>query len=114
MQEDLEKYRNDFAIIRETATQVIKDFNVVGFEITFSGNELAAYEELKNQIEPVLRVLFNKNSAQFQNLLYRIDLEEIFFKEALSNFDQLDFFSTLSERILQREFQKVLTRRFYS
>ena len=114
MQGNLEKYRNDFAIIRETAEQVIKDFNVVGFEITFSGNELSAYEELKGQIEPVLKELFHKNPSQFQNLLYRIDLEERFLNKAIQNTAPVNFSSTLAELVLQREFQKVLTRRFYS
>ncbi len=114
MQENLEKYRQDFAIIRETAAQLIKDFNVVGFEVTFSGNELVAYDELKHQIEPVLLDLFRKSPSQFQSLLYRIDLEEKYLKDALNNFESIDFSSKLAEIVLQREFQKVLTRRFFS
>ncbi|TAH41090.1 MAG: hypothetical protein EYC69_08930 [Bacteroidetes bacterium] len=114
MQEYLEKYRHDFAIIRETAAQLIKDFNVAGFEVTFSGNELTAYEELKNQIEPVLYDLFRNNLSQFQSLLYRIDLDERLLSDTLKNSEGSSFSSTLAELVLNREFQKVLTRRFYS
>lgn len=114
MQQDLDKYRFDFEIVRETAAQVVKDFSVAGFEIYFSGNELLAYEELKKQIEPVLQNLFYKDPGQFQNLLYRIDIDEKKLKNLLLDPDTNKVLESLSELILQREFQKILTRRFYS
>ena len=49
MDQNIEKYRRDLEIIRLTAEQVIKDFQIFGFEIVFSGNEYTAYEELKTQ-----------------------------------------------------------------
>ncbi len=113
-QEDLEKYRSDFAIVRDTATQVMKDFNVAGFKINFSGNELLAYEELKKQITPILWDLFQNQQSQFRNLLYRIDINENHFKRLLQNVDPSAIAESLADLVLQREFQKVLTRRFFS
>ena len=49
-----EKYRNDLSIIRETAKQISRDFNINGFEIIFSGNTHHAFEEFKLQIKPLL------------------------------------------------------------
>ena len=113
MQSDLEKYRYDFKIIRETAAKVMKDFNMTGFEITFSGNELLAFDELKEQIIPILSDLYKNQSGQFQNLLYRVDIAESRFAKLLVGPDPNTFYSSVADLILQREFQKVLTRRFY-
>ncbi len=114
MQGDLEKYRRDFAIVRETAAQIIKDFNMAGFEITFSGNELLAYEELKAQITPILWDLFKSQPSHFQNLLYRIDIDERHFNNFLKVSDPFHFSESIAGLILQREFQKVLSRKYYS
>jgi hypothetical protein len=113
-QEEIERYKTDYAIIRETAAQVIKDFNMAGFNITFSGNELLAFNELKDQIKPVLSALYHDQPGQFRNLLYRIDLDERQLSALLSACDTSRIADVLAERILQREFEKVLTRRFFS
>ncbi len=113
-QNAIEKYKTDFAIIRETAAQVIKDFNMSGIEITFSGNELLAFNELKDQIKPVLSGLYHDQPEHFRNLLYRIDLDERQLTGILSGNKTSSIEDMLAERILQREFEKVLTRRFFS
>ena len=110
----LEKYRHDLAIVRETAAQVMKDFGVLGLEIRFSGDPFSAYEELKEQIAPVLFELFQNDRSRFQSLLYRIDLSEAKFRKLLGEQPHSDFSYNLADMILQREFQKVLTRRFFS
>ena len=73
---DVEKYRHDLEIIRKTAEQIIKDFQIFGFEITFSGNEYTAYDELKSQLTPLLFELYKSDLSTFQSLLYRIDISE--------------------------------------
>ncbi|MBK6446716.1 MAG: hypothetical protein IPQ03_01980 [Bacteroidetes bacterium] len=110
----LEKYRHDLAIVRETAAQVMKDFGVLGLEIRFSGDPFSAYEELKEQIAPVLFELFQNDRSRFQSLLYRIDLSESTFRKLLGENTPSNFSHNLADMILQREFQKVLTRRFFS
>ena len=111
---NIEKYRHDLEIIRLTADQIIKDFELFGREIKFSGNELTAYEELKNQIAPVLAELYQNKASTFQSLLYRIDVSEKKFRELLNESAKTDFKEALAEAIIQREFQKVLTRKFFS
>lgn len=110
----LEKYRHDLAIVRETAAQVMKDFGVLGLEIRFSGDPFSAYEELKEQIAPVLFELFQNDRSRFQSLLYRIDLSESKFRKLLGANEHANFSLNLADMILQREFQKVLTRRYFS
>lgn len=110
---DIEKYRNDLEIIRLTAAQIIKDFDVFGYEIKFSGNEFTAYDELKDQVAPLLLELFQKKSSSFQSLLYRIDITEKTFRSLLEDSGKNDFAERLADAVIQREFQKVLTRKFF-
>jgi len=110
---DLAKYRCDLEIIRLTADQIIKDFGIFGHEIKFSGNELTAYEELKSQIAPLLSNLNAQNLPAFQSLLYRIDISEKKFRELLNASSKNNFSEQLAEAVIQREFQKVLTRKFF-
>jgi hypothetical protein len=111
--EDVEKYRRDLEIIRLTAEQVIKDFGIFGFEIAFSGNEYTAYDELKKQLAPLLFNLYKENRSTFQSLLYRIDISEGQWKKFLQTASE-DIPEKLAALVIEREFQKVLTRKFFS
>lgn len=111
---DIEKYRHDLEIIRLTADQIIKDFEIFGYEIKFSGNEFVAYQELKNQVAPLLLELFQKKTSSFQSLLYRIDINEKSFRKLINESAKNDFAEQLADAVIQREFQKVLTRKFFS
>ncbi len=113
MENTPEKYRKDLEIIRETAAQVIRDLSIHKVEVVFSGNELFAYEELVNQIEPELIEMYRSNRSGFQALLYQIDIPEQDYKRVLKESHASDFAHQLAELIVQREFQKVLTRRFF-
>jgi len=109
-----EKYRHDLAIIRDTANQIIRDMNVDDFEITFSGNEQLAFDELKAQLKPVIGKIYKEDSHTFRLLLYRIDINEKDFKIALAESIGSSFEERIAELIIRREFQKVLTRKFFS
>ena len=109
-----EKYRHDLVIIRETADQVIRDLNIQEFNIIFSGNEHHAFNELKTQLVPVIGKLFKEDSNSFRRMLYRVDINEKDFKKCLSESDSSVFEERVSELIIRREFQKVLTRKYFS
>ena len=107
-----EKYRNDISIIRETAKQISRDFNIDGFEVIFSGDDKNAFEEFKQQISPVLINIYKSDRHAFQSLLYRIDVNERDYKNVLSNSNEFE--TELTELVIRREFQKVLTRKYFS
>ena len=109
-----EKYRYDLEIIRETAEQIVRDFNIKEFEIIFSGNPHNAFVELKIQISPVIQRLFNADKSAFQSLLYRIDISEKDYNKMLSRIHSKEFEEELSELVIRREFQKVITRKYFS
>ena len=113
MDSSLEKYRQDLEIIRETAAQLIRDFSMRKLEIVFSGNELTAYDELLMQVEPLIEEMYKNNRSGFQVLLYQIDISEQSFKKLIASSSPEKFSKRISELIIQREFQKVLTRKFF-
>ena len=113
MDSSLEKYRQDLEIIRETAAQLIRDFSMRKLEIVFSGNELTAYDELLIQVEPLIVEMYKNNKSGFQVLLYQIDISEQSFKKLITSSSPENFSKRISELIIQREFQKILTKRFF-
>jgi hypothetical protein len=111
---DIEKYRYDLEVIRMTAEQVKKDFAIQKMEITFSGNEMNAYEELKSQLIPHLSKMLSGNRSQLMQLLYRIDVPERDWKKVVMMDDENAQTVRLTEIILEREFMKALTRKMFS
>ncbi len=114
MEEIPEKYRNDLAIIRDTVIQINRDINLDGMEVILSGNEQRAFDELKEQLIPIIQKLQKGDRSFFNSLLYRIDINEKDYRAMIQNESDVDFSDKLSELIIRREFQKVLTRRFFS
>jgi hypothetical protein len=105
-----QSYHKRLEFIQKTAAQLIKDFQLHGLEITFSGNAETAYTELSEQVKPIIDDLIMHDSQRFMNLLYSIDLnEKKVINEALHAFD-LDI---LTDQILKRELQKVVTREYF-
>lgn len=109
-----DKYRHDLEVVRNTATQVIKDFGMAGVEIQFSGNAETAYNELLEQALPALKALYQQNPGSFMALLYRIDVEEFKVKKLSDTFSGNEFFAHLAVLVIEREFMKVLIRKLYS
>jgi hypothetical protein len=108
-----EKYRHDLAIIRDTAKQIVRDLNV-DFEFFFSGNEQMAFEELKTQLKPLVEKIYKGDRHSFSLLLYRIDINEKDYKKAISESNVSSFEERIAELIIRREFQKVLTKKYFS
>jgi len=108
---EIEKSRLNEQIIQETADQVIKDFNTFGMEIEFPSDLKFAYNELYNQLKPVIFELMQTNPGRLSALLYQIDVDE---KKMKANTPELfEEHEWISEMILEREFMKVLTRHYF-
>ena len=110
---DLSKYINRLDLIKETADQIIKDFDMFGIEIKFSGNAYNAYEELFDQIEPHIMELIHSNQSKFMGILYRIDLSDEQIKKAVSSNSSEPFSAIATDLIIKRELQKVVIRNHY-
>lgn len=117
---ELQAYYRRVDLINKTAQQIIKDFDWYGMDIKFSGNADNAYHELFNQINSAIEKLLNTNAEKLMEVLYRIDINE----KKVNSFSEDERESEggnkrkvselLTELIIQRELQKVVTRNYFS
>jgi hypothetical protein len=107
-----EEYRHDLQIINETTAQIIRDFQNDDLKIIYSGDNTKAFDELKQQLIPFVRTLM-KNSTALHALLYRVDISEKEFSNAMNDSNKSKD-EIIAELIIRREFKKVLTRKFFS
>ncbi len=110
---DLTPYFNKLDIIKDTAAQIIKDFEMFGMEVKFSGNAYNAYEELFDQIEPHIKKMVDSNRQKFLGILYRIDLSDEQIKKAVNSNSTEPFSVIVTDLIIKRELQKVVIRNHY-
>lgn len=110
---NLSHYFNRLDLIKDTANQIIKDFDMFGLEIKFSGNSFNAYEELFEQIEPHINQLLKSSQQKFMSILYRIDLSDEQIKKAVNENASESFSAIISDLIIKRELQKVVIRNHY-
>ena len=110
---NLSKYINRLDLIKDTASQIIKDFDMFGMEIKFSGNAYNAYQELFEQIEPHINKLIHTNQSKFMSVLYRIDVSELQIKKAVNENTSEPFSDIITDLIIKRELQKVVIRNHY-
>ena len=110
---NISKYINRLDLLQDTANQIIKDFEMFGMEIKFSGNQYNAYEELFNQIEPHIKKLIDNNHQKFMGILYRIDLSDEQIKKAMEQNSFESFSEIITDLIMKRELQKVVIRAHY-
>ena len=111
---DIEPYRLDLELIRETAERIIKDFDLFGFAIIFSGKEDTAYQELSDQLVPVFNNLLKSDRQKLMRMLYIIDISEDKLSSTIKKYSNQKLETVISHLVIERELQKVITRRIYS
>lgn len=111
---ELSPYYSRTDLLEKVVQQVIKDFNWFNFEITFKGREESPYQELYNQILPLIDEMLNDDYPKLMAILYRIDLDEEFLNRKLKESEQSDTHEVITDLILKRELQKVIIREVYS
>ncbi len=114
MIKDLSIYHNQLAFIEATARQIQKDFQLYGEEIIFQGNHTTAYDELYEQILPIISRMLNLDSSRFFALLYAIDVNEQKVKGLVFGEEEIDTASELTHLILERELMKVVSRQMFA
>jgi hypothetical protein len=107
-----------------TADQLIKDMGDFSIPIQFKarrqGDKETPYRELFDQVEPVIYTLEMMQPEKLKSLLYRIDISENEIKKHISSANpnsasnKTDLSSFITDLVLQRELQKVLTRIYFS
>lgn len=112
-QDQLQSAYRKVEIIRETAQQIIKDFSLFDEEITFSGQTETAYQELYEQIYPIIDRLLNLDSSRFFAMLYAIDVEEQKVKDLLFGEHNSSVVEEICKLIIERELIKVVYRKHW-
>ena len=111
---ELNACKTKFDLVKKVVRQVQKDFQLYDEKIEFSGKSELAYDELSQQIEPVIFRMLELDSARFFSLLYAIDVEEEKVKELLFGQSETDVSRELTHLILERELLKVVSREIYA
>lgn len=75
---------------------------------------IASVDDLKKLLVPVINYLLDRDMTRLLNALYRIDISESKVKQVLTVEHPDNIASRLADLIVQRELQKVVTRRKYS
>ncbi len=113
-QEQLQSAYRKVELIRETAQQIIKDFSLFDEEIAFSGKTETAYQELYEQIYPIIDRLLNLDSSRFFAMLYAIDVEEQKVRNLLFGEHNVSAVEEICKLIIERELIKVVYRKHWS
>ncbi len=108
------RYHSDEEIIRMTADQLIKDMGEFSIEIQFKGDKETPYRELFDQVEPIIHTMEMMQPEKLKSLLYRIDISEKEIRNFLPGHTKTDLSAFITDLVLQRELQKVLTKIYFS
>src|SRR3989338_5156724 len=100
---ELATYYNRQDLIEKVVAQLIKDFNWFNLTVTFTGKEITPYQELFNQILPLVDEMLNDDYHKLQALLYRIDIDSDFLNRKLKENPHVDTDEAITDLIIKRE-----------
>lgn len=99
--------RIDAELIRQSANLISEDFDLKTFI------DVSDYESLLNALAKAVKNYLDSDLNGLLNTLYRIDINESDVRGILTTAPPEKMAKLLAEKILQRELQKVHTRRKY-
>lgn len=110
---NIESFLDKEEIILETIQQIMKDFNMFGLEITFSGDIPNAYHEIHNQLTRQVDYLIVRDEGKLFSLLYQVDISNRDIDRTIQEIPDFTVVEVIAHQILERELKKVLTRRYF-
>ncbi|MCB0408610.1 MAG: hypothetical protein KDD29_00210 [Flavobacteriales bacterium] len=111
---ELSAYYHRTDLLEKVVLQIQKDFNWFNIAIQFQEtSELSPYQQLYQQILPLVDEMLNDNYPKLLALLYRIDLDEDFLNRKLKEIANADTDEVIADLIIKRELQKVIIREAY-
>lgn len=104
--------RNDRAAsnIQAVAYLVIKDFKLSENREEFLSIGL---EEFREKLQKMIAYLLDNKFDRLLNAMYRLDINEQKFRLALSGHDNQNIAREITDLIIERESQKVITRKIF-
>lgn len=113
-QDDLLLQKSNFDVVNKVALQIQKDFQLYDEKINLSGASETAYDELFEQVKPIIFRMLELDASRFFSLLYAIDMDERKVKTILFGKKESDVAVEITHLILERELLKVISRQIFS
>lgn len=110
---DIEPFKAEEQVIRQTVKQVKKDFAMFGMDIDFPVNFSMIYQDLFRHIDAHIEFLMYSNVQKLSALLYQIDINEKEITEAWEKHPEFTRSAVIAELLIYRELKKVLFRNYY-
>ncbi len=110
---DLKAYESNEKILLDLCNQLTKDIAIAGFEINFLYPVHQAFEQLFNQLLPLIVELEVSNKAKLNLILNRCDVSEQQLVKAIQEQRHKTFAVVVTELLIKRELQKVVIRTLY-
>lgn len=110
---DIEPFKAEAEVIRQTVEQIRKDFAMFGLDVDFPLNMNMAYTELFNQLDFHVSGLLTGNVQKLMALLYQIDIPEKNILKAWEAHPEFSHSQVIAELVIYRELKKVIFRNYY-
>ena len=112
---ELQPYYNRKDLLEKVVSQIQKDFDWFSFNIIFNNDlTISPYQQLYEQILPLIDEMLNDDYPKLLAILYRIDIDENFLNRKLKETPNADTDEVITDLIIKRELQKVIIREIYS
>ncbi len=98
-------------LVHHSAQLLDKHFDLSVPEESLCSKEIPDLEQLKTALSRVISSMLDREFSRLLNVIYRIDIDENAFQEAISTQNPAD---SLADLVIKRELQKVKTRIKYS
>lgn len=110
---DIEPFKAQELVIRQTVAQIKKDFNMFGMDVEFPLDFKMVYEDLVKHVNYNIDTLLYRNLQKLSALLYQIDISEVEIMKAWEDQPHYTKSQVITELIIYRELKKVLFRNYY-
>lgn len=110
---DIEPFKAEELVIRQTVQQIQKDFGMFGLDIDFPLDFTMVYNDLVRFVGAHIETLLTGNLQKLSALLYQVDIDEKKIVEAWENHPELTRSEVITELLIYRELQKVIFRNYY-
>ena len=111
--DNVSQYLDRNEIVRDTASQIMKDFGMFGVEITFSGDVQNAYDELHRQLTEQIEGLIQTNYDKLLSVLYQVDITDREISRAEQELPYYSHIEIIAHQVIVRDLKKVLLRRYF-
>ncbi len=110
---EVEPFKSDEMVIRQTVQQVQKDFRMFGLDIEFPIDFHMVYYDLCKYVGAHVESMLIINLQKLSALLYQVDIDEHEILKAWEEHPEFTKAEVITELLIYRELKKVLYRNYY-